>query len=435
MKIMQSVAQASKRNKIIFTGIVLALIFCLLLLGIYLSDPNKGEPSALEIAQKNAESTNKDFDLNPSGTVDSEQNWRERSAADLAQSSADNAKTQTEVEQLKQELELMKQNQSRAENVAPPSPPEPNIPVPKVDKSNFNPTLPPPPSQTASGGQGLAQQAEYLNGQGIAPLTSPDGVPTNRIGRIKKLSAKSQSSSIGNGLTGESGNSNEPSEVQKVTHNVRTYVPAGAFGSIVLLSGVDAPTGGLADSNPMPVLMRVVDKGTLANYFKTDLKECTVIGAAKGNLSSERVEVRLETITCILANGNVIEEAIKGYVTSLKDGKAGFRGNVVSKQGSIIAKAAMAGVAGGMGRAVTDQYQNVSSSALGTVTTIDPSKVFQAGAAQGFGNAMDKIADFYISRANETYPIVELASGTQGDMVLTSGVDFKIPHINLKRRN
>ncbi|MFX8047654.1 TraB/VirB10 family protein, partial [Acinetobacter baumannii] len=86
----------------------------------------------------------------------------------------------------------------------------------------------------------------------------------------------------------------------------------------------------------MPVLMKIRDKGTLANYFKTDLKESTVIGAAKGNLSSERVEIRLETITCILANGTVIEEPIKGYVAG-EDGKAGFRGKVISKQGSIIA--------------------------------------------------------------------------------------------------
>ncbi|MFX8118295.1 TrbI/VirB10 family protein, partial [Acinetobacter baumannii] len=82
-------------------------------------------------------------------------------------------------------------------------------------------------------------------------------------------------------------------------------------------------------------------------------------------------------------NGTVIEEPIKGYVAG-EDGKAGFRGKVISKQGSIIAKAAMAGVAGGMGRAVQEQYQTVSSSALGTVTSIDPNKVFQSGAAQGF---------------------------------------------------
>lgn len=430
MKILESAAKISKRNKIIFSVIVLALLFFSLLLAIYVSDPNKGEPSALEIAKQNAAATDKSFDINPSGTVDSETNWREKSAADLQASHAATEAQNQQLQKLQQELDLVRQNQSRAENVAPPAPPEPSIPPPS-NKSNFNPTLPPPPSQTATGGNALAQQAEYLNGQsGFSPNSNPDGENALRTGRIKKLSAKSSSTTTGE----NSAESGEAGEVKKVIKNVKTYVPAGAFGRVTLLSGVDAPSGGLADSNPLPVLMKVRDKGTLANYFKTDLKECTVIGAAKGNLSSERVEVRLESITCILANGNIIEEPIKGYVAGV-DGKAGFRGNVVSKQGSMIAKAAMAGVAGGMGRAVQEQYQTVSSSALGTVTSIDPNKVFQSGAAQGFGSAMDKIAEFYISRANETYPIVELPSGSEGDLVLTSGVDFKIPHINLKRGN
>ncbi|HGW3836667.1 TraB/VirB10 family protein [Acinetobacter baumannii] len=431
MSVLKSATQIAKSKKAIFSIIVVVLLFCIFLLAVYISDPNKNEPSALDIAKKNAATTDKSFDINPSGNVDSEANWRERSAADLQQNAAELAATKAQLDQLKQELELQKQNQSLSSNVAPLAKPEPEPSLPPPSKkSNFNPTLPPPPSQTAIGGQALAQQAEYLNGQSaFAPSTSPDNSGVVRTGRIKKLSAKSSDS-----VENTSSEGGESTEVKRTVRNVKTYVPAGAFGRITLLSGVDAPTGGLADSNPMPVLMKIRDKGTLANYFKTDLKECTVIGAAKGNLSSERVEIRLETITCILANGTVIEEPIKGYVAG-EDGKAGFRGKVISKQGSIIAKAAMAGVAGGMGRAVQEQYQTVSSSALGTVTSIDPNKVFQSGAAQGFGSAMDKIAEFYISRANETYPIVELASARQGDLVLTQGVDFKIPHINLKRGN
>lgn len=430
MKVLKSASQISKRNKIIFSCIVVALAFSLFLLAVYISDPNKGEPSALEIAKQNAAATDKSFDLSPSGTVDSETNWREKSAADLQENATNVADTKSQIDELRRELELQKQNQARAENVAPLGVSEQVI-LPPATKNSFNATLPPPPSQTANTGQALAQQAEYLNGQPSFNTNSDQAMAnTVRTGRVKKLSAKSQAINEGS----NSSESSEQGEVKKVIRNVKTYVPAGAFGRVTLLSGVDAPTGGLADSNPMPVLMKVRDKGTLANYFKTDLKECTVIGAAKGNLSSERVEIRLETITCILANGNIIEEAIKGYVAG-EDGKAGFRGKVISKQGSIIAKAAMAGVAGGMGRAVQEQYQTVSSSALGTVTSIDPNKVFQSGAAQGFGGAMDKIAEFYISRANETYPIVELPSERQGDLVLTSGVDFKIPHINLKRGN
>jgi hypothetical protein len=46
MKLLKSAANISKRNKIIFTVIVLAWFCLLLLLTIYISDPNKGEPTA-----------------------------------------------------------------------------------------------------------------------------------------------------------------------------------------------------------------------------------------------------------------------------------------------------------------------------------------------------------------------------------------------------
>ena len=55
MNVLKSASQISKRNKLIFSGIVISLAFCLFLLAVYISDPNKGEPSALEMAKKNAE--------------------------------------------------------------------------------------------------------------------------------------------------------------------------------------------------------------------------------------------------------------------------------------------------------------------------------------------------------------------------------------------
>jgi hypothetical protein len=61
--------------------------------------------------------------------VDSETNWREKSAADLQASAAATEAQNQQLQQLKQELELMKQNQSRAENVVPTQP-EPTLPPP-----------------------------------------------------------------------------------------------------------------------------------------------------------------------------------------------------------------------------------------------------------------------------------------------------------------
>lgn len=43
------------------------------------------------------------------------------------------------------------------------------------------------------------------------------------------------------------------------------YITAGSFGRAVLLNGLDAPTGGQAQSNPSPVLLRLIEPVTLAS--------------------------------------------------------------------------------------------------------------------------------------------------------------------------
>ena len=50
--------------------------------------------------------------------------------------------------------------------------------------------------------------------------------------------------------------------LQKTTQN---YLPSGMFGQAVLLAGLDAPTGGQAQSNPQPVLLHLRDSAMLPN--------------------------------------------------------------------------------------------------------------------------------------------------------------------------
>ncbi|ATF10078.1 hypothetical protein [Candidatus Enterovibrio altilux] len=53
--------------------------------------------------------------------------------------------------------------------------------------------------------------------------------------------------------------------------NVFHYLPTGSFAAAILLSGMDAPTGGQLKSQPVPVLLRVMDAGQLPNYWNSDI--------------------------------------------------------------------------------------------------------------------------------------------------------------------
>lgn len=74
-------------------------------------------------------------------------------------------------------------------------------------------------------------------------------------------------------------------------------LPAGTFARGVLLGGVDASTATNAPSDPRPVLIRITDPGTLPRKFKSDLKDCHILASCYGDLSSERVYMRLEKLT------------------------------------------------------------------------------------------------------------------------------------------
>jgi len=191
----------------------------------------------------------------------------------------------------------------------------------------------------------------------------------------------------------------------------------------VLLSGLDAPTGGVSSTNPHPVLLKLAGHGTLPNRFRSRVKECFVTAAGYGDISSERAYLRLERLSCVLKHGDVIEVRVKGYVSG-EDGKTGVRGRLVSKQGQIIAKSLLVGLAGGIGTGLARTMTTTSTSALGAVQSVDPGKIFQYGLSQGASSALDKIADWYLKRANETYPIIEVDAGRTVDVILTEGVDL-----------
>ena len=66
-----------------------------------------------------------------------------------------------------------------------------------------------------------------------------------------------------------------------------TFLPV-SFTRGVLLGGLDAPTGGQSQSNPHPVLIRLSDNSVLPNRYRAEYRECFVIAAGYGDISSGR---------------------------------------------------------------------------------------------------------------------------------------------------
>ena len=405
----------NKQKVILFGGI--AAFVVLLMLGMWLGDPNAGKPTPMELQAEKAKEVMKDFTVKQSDAVSGEETWISMSEKEMKDLRTEDKVLRDQLAEMARIIDEMRKNQGDPSSGMPGTSPANGLP-PAPQSFQEQPLgdgqLPPPPVGSGS----PAGNPYQLNNQQLPPppnpyqnqtAVSPDaqGKPVSSI-QVVKLSNK-------NDATGQP----DPKKLRKVNN----YLQAGMFATVTLLSGLDAPTGGQAKSNPVPVLIRIMDPGTLPNHFRSGVKDCHIIGSGYGDIASERVHIRTETISCTLVNGDVIEEPVKGYIAG-EDGKAGFRGRLVSKQGALIAKTLLAGALSGMAQSVNQTYQQTSQTALGTVTTIDPNKVAQAGMAGGTSNAMEKLADFYMARANEIYPIIEIDANRIGEFIITSGSDI-----------
>ena len=128
----------------------------------------------------------------------------------------------------------------------------------------------------------------------------------------------------------------------------------------------------------------------------------------------------------MLLDGSVIETRLQGYAAG-EDGKAGVRGRLVTKQGQFIARALMIGFIEG----VSDVLQKGDTVTLGLSQSQGEEggdNPWGSAALRGTGNALDRIAQFYIDQAYNLFPVIEIDAGRQLDIVLTGHLDMPLPN-------
>jgi conjugal transfer pilus assembly protein TraB len=199
--------------------------------------------------------------------------------------------------------------------------------------------------------------------------------------------------------------------------NVDRVIPAGTTVKALLVSSVDAPCGVFSSTDPQPVKLRVLDDGHLPKEVIAKLKGGILIASAYGDISTERVYMRLERLTKVEKNGEFIETSVTGFVSG-EDGKFGVRGEVVDKSGKLVTNAAYSGFFSGVG-----QFLNTSmiSSLNNRCTDSNPVglELLEAGGLQGTSAAFDTLAEYYINRAEQIMPVIEVTAGRIVDITFT----------------
>jgi len=357
----------------------------------------------------------------PGAQLDPREKWIGDAGKDVAQLKQDRDQARSQManqERFNQEIlnrfDALRQDLARApqSSVAPAgtSPAYPPNGALAVSPSSAN--LPPPPPS--------ARQNPQLAG---VPPGAPSMYEAPPIGLVRVT--LNEPSKPAAGAPNATGGPVPKSDDAAKGKSIDNYLPV-SFTRAVLLGGLDAPTGGQSQTNPHPVLLRLVDSAVLPNRYRGQVRECFVIGAGYGDISSERAYIRTENLSCIRNDGSTLEIAIQGSIFG-EDGKVGMRGRLVTKQGQLLANALLAGVVSGIGTAFSQYYTTTTTSTFGTISTPDPSKAIQSGLGTGVGSAMNRLANYYISLAEKVFPVVEIDAGRMVDVVLTKGVVIDAP--------
>lgn len=216
----------------------------------------------------------------------------------------------------------------------------------------------------------------------------------------------------------------KPKELLRTVDN---SIPAGSFAKAVLLSGLDAIAAIKAAVDPRPLLVRIVDLGTLPRRFKTDLVDCHCIAGAWGELSSERIHARLEKLSCVeRATGEIMELVVNGYIVG-SDGREGIRGLVVSKDGQFLTRSLWGGVFSGVGNALSPnnrRNQMTPFMTIGEPNKEKTSDLLKSGFSESAANSLSKLSEYYIDRAEQIQPIIQVSAGQTIDLVFTDGISL-----------
>jgi len=272
----------------------------------------------------------------------------------------------------------------------------------------------PMPGPQAMYGPGSA--AMYGNpgasGPGIAPAPA-------RLSEVKMVSFG----------TTETGNASKVSKGSTVYTDSPNYLPANSFASAKVVVGVDASAGVNSQADPLPVVLRITGpaRSVLQNgkLLTTKIQGCLINGAARGDLSSEKVYIKLQKMTCPQPGGRYAESEVKGFIAF--GGKTGVRGRVVSREGSLAMQAFFAGLVGGAGTALNSAFTmpvaTIGSGANGGINqTPNLGNVGLRALGGGAQESGKDLSKYLIERAEQYQPVIEMPTGVDVEIVFLEGV-------------
>jgi conjugal transfer pilus assembly protein TraB len=293
----------------------------------------------------------------------------------------------------------------------------------ELEKTKAAPQASPSPGAASaalpgdSGKEGLLGRDEIRVSQAAGELS---------VTRGDSYSSGSGSRSFGGSRREAGGNSIISFPVKEVPLDqvAGIVVPAGSYVKAMLMTGVEAPEG-----KTYPVLLQLDYAYIVPNKHRVDLSGCFMIAKSQGDLSTERVQMQANKLSCVSKEGRMFEREVNGFIADDKDNSFAVMGSVNSKQDRVAAMAFLSSVVKGVGSALQQaQSSTQMSSSLGgqaSATNVSGSQAAYI-AGGGASEAASMVTQWYLKQAQNLLPTINIGSGQDVWVIMQDTV--KLPN-------
>lgn len=198
------------------------------------------------------------------------------------------------------------------------------------------------------------------------------------------------------------------------------YVPSNTSVRAVILGGADADASvnGQSKNNGV-MLFKFIEDGTLPNGQRSRLMGCRVSGNAYGDISSERAFATLYKISCAHPGEAIIDKEVTGWV--FFKGKVGVKGVPLMRDNKIMQWAGISGALSGIASAAQYAQSVQSISSFGAASVVPQQNIGPYAAYGGASKAADVLSQYYVKRAEQYHPVIQVGSGNVVTIVFKDG--------------
>lgn len=202
--------------------------------------------------------------------------------------------------------------------------------------------------------------------------------------------------------------------------NPTHYVPSNTSIRAVILGGADADASvnGQSKNNGV-MLFKFLEDGTLPNGQRSRLKGCRVSANSYGDISSERAFATLYRLSCAHPGQPIIDKEVTGWV--FFNGKVGIKGRPLMRDNKVMTWAGVSGALSGIASAAQYAQSTQFIGPYGGTSMIASSQIAPFAAYGGASKAADTLSAYYVKRAEQYHPVIQVGSGNVVTIVFKDG--------------